>query len=460
MRPVSRSEQKQKLAEAYVAYRLNKHELAELLAMDGAGQDSEAKLAEYVDWQTDWRDERTPEELEKAVAALGLEEQLAELDENQVWSRFERALHRRLSDSDESSAPAPPELSGALDPLFQKQVEENFPRWDRDGSGTVENRELDHIMTGGHYGELRIDADDPERAATLAVLRRYGKRIGRADGFDSQGVSHSDFQLFLDKGMISDPTLKASVNEVFTQYLDSASSLMDPEQLADESVSPAHIFQGVPGSCVMLSTLGGMSAEELRALLEDNGDETFTIHFGDGSDEVVTEPTLAERFYHARGREDDRWVTLLERAMGQKLYQQVGEAGERSVRTAIDGIEPETALSILTGKTATKQSLDEMSLVEVREHLSSMLSGDGPVICGSRPTALGDFVSVEELHNGIVNSHAYTVKSYDPESDQVTLQNPWHKREWKHANDGVDDGVFEMPAKDFYCSFRWLASTD
>jgi hypothetical protein len=96
--------------------------------------------------------------------------------------------------------------------------------------------------------------------------------------------------------------------------------------------------------------------------------------------------------------------------------------------------------------------------VKTRDAVKLFTSGDGPIICGSRPTASRDFISVEDLHNGILNGHALTMLGYDEESDKVTLRNPWGHGEWIHQ-ESEDDGIFEMPLKDFYTSFRWMATS-
>lgn len=99
-----------------------------------------------------------------------------------------------------------------------------------------------------------------------------------------------------------------------------------------------------------------------------------------------------------------------------------------------------------------------MTLAQTRELLTQVVAQEGPILCGSRPTANGDFINSEELHNGIANGHCYSVKDFDPKTQRVTLQNPWHRGEWSHEQDESNDGVFSMPLNDFYCSYRWVAS--
>jgi hypothetical protein len=182
---------------------------------------------------------------------------------------------------------------------------------------------------------------------------------------------------------------------------------------------------------------------------------SYDVQFPDGKKETVREPSLAERLFHSHGVDGERWPAILEIAAAQRLLEEGGQTKD-GLRGVIEGIDPEFALPAMTGRPALRSSLDEISPSQTRELLRQGLSSGGPVICGSRPAANGDFINVEELHNGIANSHCYSIQGYDPESDRVTLQNPWHKGEWKFAQDGQDDGVFEMPLRDFYASFRWV----
>lgn len=455
MQRVSKPESMQRAIEAFAGYRLNRRELADLVADHLNGKETEEKLNVYSDRKVDWHDQRSPEEVEALLSQLGMDEDVSQLDENKVWTRLERSLVRRLSGPE----PVPEaEVSPApLDPRFARSLEENMNSWDRNADYRVTASELDYVMAGGFYGELRDQADDPLKAATLATFRRYISRMGAADPYDGEGVTGTDLKMLTNAPPTHDLGLHMDLNEVFGEYFLQAQKL-GPVELEQELISPQEIRQGVPGSCVFLSTLQGQDSDELKSLITPQEDGFIRVSFGDGSEELVTPPTLAERLFHAQGKDGDTWVAVLERAMGQKLYREQTGPQERSVRLAIDGIEPETALETVTGKAAQKFNLDEMSLAQTREQLARVTQADSPVICGSRPNAIGDFISVEELHNGIVNGHAYTIKSYDSESDMVTLQNPWHKQEWLHAKDGLDDGVFQMPARDFYCSFRWIAS--
>jgi hypothetical protein len=246
------------------------------------------------------------------------------------------------------------------------------------------------------------------------------------------------------------------VNASYEESLTRARSIEPGQGIETEAISGENIFQGVVGSCVLLSTIIGTEPQDLREMLTDQADGSFKVTFADGASEIVADPTLAERLHHSQGANGDRWPAIFELAAAQRLVGE-GKRTEDGLRGAIEGIDPEFALPAFTGRPADKRSIDELTLAQTRDLLEFATSAGGPLICGSRPTAKGNFINVEELHNGIANGHCYAIKHFDKSKDTLMLQNPWHKGEWMFARDGCDEGVFEMPIKDFYASFRWVA---
>ena len=448
---------RQKLVTAYLGHRLNHSELVALTDQAQAEPNSfEPGYEELTARNTDQRDAFTPEELENAWSALGLKERFDSLDENTVWSGEERALHRRLSRPEHDPSSADEVLPSApLNATFASVVEQNFDSWDRNGNTRLELEELDYLMAGGVLGEKLELANDPKLAPALTVMMRYDRLLGSARP-DGEGISRADIEAWR-----NDPELVASgtaglVNEAFIKYSEEATLASFDQPLFSESLSPTAIHQGVAGSCVLLATAAGSSADQLRSMLTDNGDGVHTVTFADGVSETVAEPSLAARLYHSSGEGMERWPAVFEIAAAQRLLSQ-GRGAKQGLRGTIEGISPEFAIPAFTGRATHQESLDELTLAQTRELMNRATESQGPVICGSRPRATSDFINHEELHNGIANGHCYSILSYDGESDQVKLQNPWHKTEWAFAQDGVDDGVFEMPLRDFYASFRWLA---
>ncbi|MBT9581831.1 hypothetical protein IV102_00685 [bacterium] len=440
----------QRLREAYLAYRLNQSELAHLVGRLHKGESPEAledTFTQFARRDVDWR-LQSPDSLAEALGYLGLDQELAQLRPDQVWTGYQRALYRRLSQPEFDAPPTASAAAAAGHPLLAETLGAGLDEWDRDHDTHLTAREIDCAMVG---------ETDPARAATLALVRRYQRALESCSPADGTGLTWADLHVFARQGISGLPTYTATINQTFQEYFELAGQMQPARPLAQEAVRPDAIHQGVGGTCVMLSTAVGTSAEQLRGMLRDNGDASFTIRFADGEEEIVSDLSQAERLYHSRGDGQDRWPGLLEMAMAQRLFREK-RPQDGSLRSAIDGIEAHEAMLALTGKDANKVSLDELTLEQTRHLLARAAGQSGPVICATRPEALSDFISVEELHNGLVNGHCYAVVDFDAENDQVILQNPWHHGEWRFQADGKDEGRFAIPTTEFYCSYRWLAT--
>lgn len=448
-----------RIVEAYLGHRLNHSELVDLVSKKDSVNLSllEDTFQSYAERAVDWRADTSDQDLHLALKELGLQQQFDDLDEDEVWSPQERALYRRLSHLDFD--PPSQELAdspSSLDPALRATIEQAFPEWNRDGDLALDAAELDYIMSGGFYGEKAMEANDPEKAAALSTMLRYNSLLGAGDPSDGSGVTIADLSAWE-----NDPKLAASgamsrVNEVYHLYQEQAKGINLPRPIASEQISGVNIHQGTAGSCVALSTLAGCSDAQLRKMITDNADGTLTITFADGPSEVINDPTLAERLYLSQGTNGDRWPAVIEIAMAQRLIGE-GKSGKDGLREVINGIDPEFAIKAFSGRDAKRESIDELSLKDTRKLVQEALAQGGPVIAGSRPSANGDFINVEELYNGIVNGHCYAIKGYDGSSDSLTLQNPWHTTEWKYTSKPDGDGLFEMPLTEFYPSFRWLS---
>lgn len=441
-----------RLSEAYLGHRLSRAQLQNML---GQVELPEKQWNDTFERLTSKRVEASEQDGPvEPLQELGLTKRFKELDDDTVWTSEDRAIYRQISKMDRTPRTTP-DAPIATNPEVLQIVKGNFDDWDRDNDTRLELGEVDLLMSGGFYGEAREAADTPETAAALAVVRRRLNLLQSANPHDGVGVSKHDLMLMEEASTDLLAQMKKIVGEDYSSYLSDAREMTKSGPMEQENITPLAIRQGVVGSCVLLSTLLSIPAEQLSAMIGSDSDGSYTLSFPDGSEETVHEPTTAERLFHARGEGLDRWPALFELAMAQKLYQEV-KTEDGALRSAIDGIEPERAIRALTNNEADKRSLDELSVNEAREALKQLTSRDGPVICGSRPSALGDFISVEELQNGIENSHCYAVLGFDATNDIVTLRNPWGKGEW-HFQESSDEGIFEMPTRDFYSSFRWVA---
>lgn len=447
---------RQQIREAFLAHRLNQ---AELVRVVGSGDQAEEVFQDLLDPATDLRDPVDPPRLSEALEALGLDQEFAGLDPAKVWTPYERALFRRLSnpDFDPSELPAirgqgsGEEAPGPLMADFVRTVDGGFDEWDRNQDTRLEVAEIDRAMESAD--------STPAQSAALVLLRSNPEALGSCQPQDGPGVTRADLGILARQGFAGAPEATRSLAAEFRQLQAEAQGLNPAAPLESEDKDPLVTRQNRLGSCVLLSTAAGLEPEQVEGLFETSPAGEVRVNFRDGEDETVFELTPAERLFHARGASGERWPGLLEVAMGQRLARRQRSAG--SVRQAADGVPPQEAILALTGRETRMESLDELSLLATRDLVAELCSQPGPRICGTRPRPLlkeDRAFDVETLHNGLQNSHCYTLLDYDPQSDTVGLRNPWGSGPWLMAAESAESGLFRMPLAQFYAGFRWVAA--
>jgi hypothetical protein len=459
----------QKVREGYVSHRLNQPEtihLAESLKTAGTNPKAlkavQEELDQFTEVTTDWRGENKTT-LEDAQHFLGLDQQFQNLNENKVWSSYDRAVYRRLSAP--GNDPAPPQAKDVKsgDPKFVASAQALFPKIDENSDNRLSAVEIDHAMAQTGYTN--------EESATLVMLRRSLPQLSTChkDVDDSatslapgakkapELLSREDLIDFEKNGIPNDSKTTANLNRQLSGLTKQAAAITPAGPLAEEDFDPMAVKQGRAGSCVMLSTEAGVTTETIRNMFQDNNDGTFLVKFLDGKSETVKDLTPTERLYHAKSGDGGRWPGLMEIAMGQRLAK-VKPPADGSVRTSVNGQPYAETIPAFSGKTAVAYQLNDISIARTREILTLMAAQDGPFICATRSVVKGNdaAISVESLNTGIANNHAYSITGpkYDPKTDEVFLRNPWHAGEWTITQDGINDGLFKMPVPQFYSNYR------
>lgn len=448
---------RQQISQAFVSHRLNN---SELVAVTQRLQDCEREqrspqptldlLKKFSQVDCDQREPVSLDEVKSAVSYLRLDSYLERLGEDKPWSPYERALHRRLSNLENDPVPvaALPESQGSS--AFMETVQHNFAEWDLNGDGALSNVELDQALA---QPQLAGDA-----AAAAVVLRRQSTALATCADEAAQGVTRQDLLTFVEHGVPDNSSATFKVNMGYKANCKAAAQMRPAPALLSENFDAEQVEQGRAGSCVLLSTQASVQPEQIRSMFEPLDNGTVNVRFADGDVQNVRDLTLAERLYHAKSAEGGRWPGLVEVAIGQRISAHSPKE-DGSVRSAANGIHPEEASQALHGRSIARVDLDQMSIEETREMLVSLMDCPQPWLAGSRKTVRGhdSQVSIEDLHNGITNNHAYSIKGFDAETDEVWLRNPWRHGEWVIRPDGRDDGVFSMPLRDFYSSYLWVS---
>ncbi|MDX2230752.1 MAG: C2 family cysteine protease [Leptolyngbyaceae cyanobacterium bins.349] len=202
-------------------------------------------------------------------------------------------------------------------------------------------------------------------------------------------------------------------------------------QLYQGGISVNDIDQGSLGDCYFLASLGAFAHDRpsvIQNMFIDNGDNTFTVRFfkPDGSADYVTVDrflpvnTLTNRLeYAGRDREglwnsatNELWVALAEKAYAQ--VNQSGYIGQDNTNTyaGIDSGWMAPVMQQITGASSGDRNVTAMTATEL---INLVNSATTPITAG--------FVSGGGF--GVVNSHAYTITSYNATTGQFRLHNPW-----------------------------------
>jgi hypothetical protein len=207
-------------------------------------------------------------------------------------------------------------------------------------------------------------------------------------------------------------------------------------QLFQGGISVGDIDQGSMGDCWLMASLGALANDRPSSIQnmfvssnDDNNDgvmDSWTVRFfkPDGSADYLTVDRFlpvspnnrlvyAGRDYEGQWNDpnNELWVALAEKAFAQAS--QSGYIGRDPVNSyaGLDGGWMAPTLQTLTGAASSSMQATSMTATQ----LINLVNGNVPITAG--------FVSGGGF--GVVNSHAYTITSYNSATGLFHLNNPW-----------------------------------
>lgn len=212
--------------------------------------------------------------------------------------------------------------------------------------------------------------------------------------------------------------------------------------LSEESFDSSRLRQHFQGSCVLLSTLLELPPQYLREMITDNHDGTYTVHFRNGREATVTEPSSAERAFFSNTLEGERWPALFEKAVGA-VRAQDGVGGGDLVEAG-HTIPPAEAIALMTGRRAEFRHIVALGPSGLRQFLIDAQRRHEPIIAG---------ISRADGNTGLIGHHEYAVKGFDARTNMVLVRNPHAQGVWKGSRIN-ENGLFEIPLGEFYNYFH------
>lgn len=366
---------------------------------------------------------------------------------------------------------------------WRQRLIEAFENLDLDQDGVLTESELDLSVLN--------PALDSNLAAIVALLKSEFdiiQTLNESSSTDSKpGLTHSQLDALatvlneniknletneghlqsrnrkLPKGVIDRSRLAGAARALVEEVQELKGS--NPRLYKDEedplpSINCDAIRQGIVGNCVFLSALASVARSHpgiILKMIEDNGDNTFTVTFPGARKEplVVNRPTIIELALFTRLTEWGFWPAVLEKAFGVWNQQM---AFEQKVILAENTGCPEYWIEIfrlLTGQSGAIERLNESTIEKLTTILTEAFREQRVVTAWSLDSHTGT-----TFFQGIPSNHAYSVIGWDPKSSKITLRNPWGPVRGSEPEtddgrplDGCLDGVFTMDLDHFWSNF-------
>ncbi|HEY9870229.1 MAG TPA: C2 family cysteine protease [Candidatus Obscuribacterales bacterium] len=350
----------------------------------------------------------------------------------------------------------------------EELFDDNFTRLDKDKDGFVSEYEIDRAMKDSDY-----KGKDAQLVTLLKSKREELEELSNDENFDEDdGVTRKDIRELtkLAKKQEKSEDEQELVEDINGNLKSSGRALKQGSRNLwgvnsnpVDSIRPEAVRQRKVGDCPFMASLAGLAntpegKEQIKNMIEDNGDGTYTVTFpGDPKHPVtIDEPTQAELCHGAAPTDDGIWVAVLEKAYGKRQAKQSDEHYTYTTDSIDDGGYGRDVMPLLTGKTVDHDDLSETSKETTHEKLTAAMREGRPVVAS---TAYEDEDSGDGYtdRSGVPTNHVFTVTGYDPETRMVTLRNPWGHGEPKFRArklDDPNDGVFQMSLDDFHREFE------
>lgn len=321
-----------------------------------------------------------------------------------------------------------------------------------------EARANTNSLKGQSEASGSLDFSDPfAGAAKASGWNQADATIGKAASFQSAHLDFSDpFSASEQKGANGDKASAPGSAHGFS-----------PAQIAEEAASGVDQYK--IGDCVFESTVAALAGtkygqEKISQMIAGNADGSYTVTFPGDKEHPVT--VNASDLADPRIKDSAQWARILEAAV-VKGYPHFadganvpdgapgGSSKPRSFWGEIIGLDPETekptgaqyAMYLLTGETATKTNAGTDD--KVAEKIEEALQSDRPVTAFCKDRDNGAFV----------DGHMWTVTDYNPQTQEITVRNPWGNFQGREG-DGIKDlgdGLVRMPLATFKKDFEEVA---
>jgi hypothetical protein len=320
---------------------------------------------------------------------------------------------------------------------------DNFKNADSDNNGFLSADELDRALEAK-------DLSEQDRKGLRYMRENIGsiEEESNDEWFDeNDGITRKDFDEHA-KEVNEESDEAEVVGRVWgTMYRTSESQRkgINSDLFANQddplkSITPDAVKQGTIGNCYFLASLSALAAtnpQQIKDMIRENGDGTYTVTFPGDADNPVTvkAPTDAEMGLYNGCSEHGLWAAVMEKAYGQYRDENRGFLDFGSADVPQEGGDgggrPHKALELLTGKEYDDDSVNSYSDAELAAALDKALNGSPacPVGASVRKGFWSTiFGGEEKSEDGFPTRHAYSIVGFEPDGNgggHVIVRNPW-----------------------------------
>lgn len=239
--------------------------------------------------------------------------------------------------------------------------------------------------------------------------------------------------------------------------------------LFKDGPKPTDVQQGQIGDCYFPSAMAAIAQnnpEAIEKLIKDNGDGTYTVNFKEkdwstGRFKDVQIKVDGDLYVRSWGgplygatlgadkgeKSMELWFPLVEKAYAtwKGSYNDIGNGGMSS-----------DVFEAVLGRDGQDMSIKYANPDTLWKTIKTSIDNKQPVSAGT----YGDDQDALYTNTGVHSDHSYSVLGYKEVNGEklVTIRNPWGETE--PAGNGPNDGIFDLPLKDFQKLYQTLMYTN
>ena len=347
---------------------------------------------------------------------------------------------------------------------FAEVVKSNFALWDLNHDGRFETDELDQLI---NRPDVRGEA-----AAALATIKRRQRMAIAAKAKDYSVTEEDLLSTQPDSGPAKELDSARGETKPFRyeanfQRNTKALGKLSRELYAGQGPNFTAMRQGPIGSCFFFAVAGNLAAHQpdrLRRMIERDLRDGYVVHFGDGENVRVTAPTDIEILINnsTYSMEDGLWLTILEKAVGERLHHRVAaykQTDEETDAIAMGG-STKAIIGLFTGHDV--ETIGVRDPAQVAKHLARLRTAIPKALAARRLVAVRMGKNPPKTNEKVPKlgyNHAYALFGFDAAADKVTIWNPWGNDYTPNGPPGIENGfetrhgVFQVPLTTLYEQF-------